>query len=99
MNEIKRLQKLAGINEIKVNRPKRVWDFTKYIPNFTGKDMQIGDKLIIPVDPKWNHGIDITTSSIKNIDTNEDDYNYVFYDDVGSIWSLEYFKEKNNKNK
>ena len=45
INEIKRLQKLAGINEIKVNKPKRIWDLTRYNPNFTGKDMQIGDEI------------------------------------------------------
>ena len=45
MNEIKRLQQLAGINEIKVNKPRRIYDLTKYNPNFTGKDIQVGDEI------------------------------------------------------
>jgi len=55
MNEIKRLQQLAGINEIKVNKPIRVWDFNKYIPNFNPKNIQVNDRLIIPVKPYWDN--------------------------------------------
>lgn len=33
----------SKINEIKINKPKRVWDFTKYIPNFDKDKIQIGD--------------------------------------------------------
>jgi hypothetical protein len=37
MDEIQRLQKLAGINEIKVNKPEKLFYISKYIKNYVTK--------------------------------------------------------------
>jgi hypothetical protein len=36
--------------EIKINKPNKTWDFTKYIPNFDHKDIKKGDIIIWPKD-------------------------------------------------
>lgn len=36
------------LREIKVNKPYRVWNLTKYIPNFNPEDIKVGDEIILP---------------------------------------------------
>jgi hypothetical protein len=86
--------KLIRINEIKVNKPKRIWDFNKYIPNFTGKYIQIGDKIKIPekyVEMYYKDGI-------INILGIEDEIPLNFYTDYG-YWDADYLMIINNRNK
>jgi len=94
MNEIKRLQQLAGINEIKVNRPKRIWDLTKYNPNFTGKDIQIGDeiKLLKQYNP---HNRLIIINSIEDDIQDEKEYYALGIGYYTSDW----LRNINNRNK
>lgn len=35
----------SKINEIKIDKPRRIWDFTKYIPNFDPKNIKVGDEI------------------------------------------------------
>lgn len=35
----------SKINEIKIDKPRRIWDFTKYIPNFDPKKIKVGDEI------------------------------------------------------
>lgn len=82
------------LKEIKVNSPKRVWDFTKYIPNFNGEKIKIGDKIKIPekyLDIYYNNGI------IEILDI-EDEIPLNFYTDYG-YWDVDHLNNLNNKNK
>ena len=47
MDEIKRLQQLAGINEIKVNKPSRIIDFLN-TPYEKWEDIKERDKIKLP---------------------------------------------------
>ena len=42
-------QLIKLLKEIEI-KPHRIWDFSKYIPNFNAKNIKIGDTIIIPED-------------------------------------------------
>lgn len=92
MNEIKKHKDFL-LSEIKVNKPVKVWNFNKYIPNFDPKNIQVGDRLIISVKPNWSANLDGFDGKIIKILGN----NY-YYEENGLFDSL-YLTQINNENK
>jgi hypothetical protein len=104
ITEAARLQKLAGIiteSQYRELNENKVWDFTKYIPNFDVKDLKIGD--IIKSDN--NSGSD--TSKVLKITNIEPDeyypeqinYDVQNIDGNGRVFRKEDFIYLNDRNK
>jgi len=99
MNEINRLQQLAGIlTEIKVNKPKRIWDLTKYIPNFTGKDMQVGDEILFPPEIGSRQKNTNAINKVKSIENDIQDEKEYFVGENG-YYTSDWLRDINNRNK
>lgn len=85
------------LNEIKVNKPKRVWDFTKYIPNFKPKYIEIGDKVIFDKDFVSKH-FNTDEAIIKDKIYETNDIIEYYTDNLGH-WTSDFLIGFNNRNK
>ena len=90
--KIEEWEEYNNLEEIKVNKPIRVWDFNKYIPNFNPKNIQVNDRLIIPVKPYWDNLVGFNGKITKIVG---DKY---YYNENGLFDSL-YLTKINNENK
>jgi hypothetical protein len=93
MNEIKKHKDFL-LSEIKVNRPTKVWDFNKYIPNLDPNRIQVGDRLIIPVQSNWTVNLNGFDGLVTEIG-----YNMVTYGNKLGDFTFDYLIKINNENK
>lgn len=101
------------LKEIKVNRPKKNWNFDEYIPNFNPKDLQIGDTIEYTVDLRSSgmslHNIkDPITHTVVRISDIEPSkqypgtFIYTLWNDKygsGATYTEDMLYNKNDKNK
>lgn len=44
-DSLKNIINSQNLKEIKINKPRQIWDFTRYIPNFDPKNIKVGDEI------------------------------------------------------
>jgi len=81
--------------EVTIKPNPRIWDFTKYIPNFDPKKIKIGDTI-----KQQFRNFEPYLYKINNIKISEDGdiYFKIDGDEFGKIW-LNSLQNKNEKNK
>jgi hypothetical protein len=83
-----------SLEEIKVVKPKRIWDFTKYIPNFNPSNIKIKDEIILPL--KYT-SLFLTNKGII-IDKEEIDNKIYYNTDDLDKWTSDYLEKINEEN-
>lgn len=83
---------LKILNELEINKPIKIWDFKKYIPNFNPDNIKVGDKIIFPSDSNYDSPSPVYKIEKDIIFAGEDDIEY-------NGFKKRLFKKFNKENK
>lgn len=86
-DSLKNIINSQNLKEIKINKPRQIWDFTRYIPNFDPKNIKVGDEI----------RLDGNIDKVLDIISNPNDIHY--FKVKGGIYFAQVLIRINNDNK